>query len=207
MTDSAEQTVFIVDDNKGMRSSLRWLLESVGLDCETFASAEAFLEAGVGARSGCIVLDIRMPGMSGLELQERLASEGIRMPVIIVTAHGDVPTAVRAMKSGAVDFLEKPFSDQLLLERIHHCLRLDAEQRKKRGVAGEVVARMDSLTPRERQVLDLVVEGKTTKETARLLDISPKTVEIYRSKLLRKMDAASVVELVNLIHTARQDGG
>ena len=199
MTD-IDQTVFIVDDNKGMRDAIRWLLETIGLTCETYDSAEDFLAADAKDRPGCLVLDIRMPGMSGLELQERLAAEGIELPTIIITAHGDVPAAVRALKAGAVDFLEKPFSDQILLERIQHCLRLDAERRLKSGEIGDIEQRLESLTPREREVLEQMVEGKTTKEMAWTLSLSPKTVEIHRGNLMRKMGANSAVDLVNLVH-------
>lgn len=201
MNEAQTPTVFIVDDDQGMRRSLSWLIESVGLRAEAFASGEAFLDSDAPARPGCLVLDIRMPGMSGLQLQERLVALQRTLPVIMITAHGDVPSAVRAMKGGAIDFLEKPFSDEVLLERIRQALRIDEDRRREKLRRGEIESRMATLTDRERDVLDLVIEGRTSKEVARLLDLSPKTVEIYRSKLLRKMDVGSIVELVNMVRS------
>jgi RNA polymerase sigma factor (sigma-70 family) len=207
MSDSAEPTIFVVDDNAGMRKSLRWLVESVGLKVETFAAASQFLAAGTAERPGCLIVDLRMPGMSGLELQERMAERGASMPVIMISAHGDVSTAVRAMKAGAVDFLEKPFSDQDLLDRIQHCLKLDAQRRAAEARMQEINARLATLSPREREVMELVVDGKTTKEVSRLLGLSPKTVEIHRANLLRKMKVGSTVELTQIAALSRVDKG
>ncbi len=191
-------TVFVVDDDADVRKSLRWLLESVSLSVETFSTAHEFLEEFDPERPGCLVVDVRLPGLSGLELQERLAAAGATLPTIVITGHGDVPMAVRAMKGGAIDFLEKPFSDQLLLDRVQQAIRLDGEVRRQRRRQGEVAARMGLLTPREREVLERVVQGKSNKVMAAELDISTKTVEAVRARLMRKMQADSVADLVRM---------
>ena len=172
-----EPTVFVVDDDEAVRDSMKWLVESVGLLVEIFESAQAFLAGYDPGRPGCLVLDVRMPGMSGLELQERLAEEDIGIPVIVMTGFGDVPTAVRAMKTGAVDFIEKPFNDQAMLDLIHDSLERDAEMRRERSVKAAARAQLEKLTQREREVMRLVVSGMSNKEIARELDIAPKTVE------------------------------
>jgi two-component system response regulator FixJ len=195
---SRQPTVFVVDDDAAVRKSLRWLLESVSLPVETFATGQEFLDAFDPDRPGCLVVDVRLPEMSGLELQERLAARGATLPAIVITAHGDVPMAVRAMKGGAIDFLEKPFSDQLLLDRVQQALRLDSQVRQQRERQGQVVARLNLLTPREREVLERVVQGKSNKVMAAELDISTKTVEAVRARLMRKMQADSVADLVRM---------
>ena len=191
-------TVFIVDDDPAVRESIRWLVESVDFRAETFASAAEFLDAGIGDRPGCVVLDVRMPGMSGLDLQSRLEGEGIHQPVIIVTGHGEVRMAVRALKSGAFDFLEKPFSDQMLLDRVQAAIATDAQARQERAKRAEMMDRVRRLTPRELEVMQLVVAGKANKVTAAALGISPKTVEIHRANVMRKTGADSVAELVRI---------
>ncbi len=193
-----DQTVFIVDDDRGMRKSLSWLVESVGLNVETFESARQFLDSKAYERSGCLVLDVRMPGMSGVELQNQLVNQGVDMPTIIVTGFGDVPTAVRAMKNGAVDFIQKPFSDQMLLDRITQCLVQDAERRREHSERIEIQKRLASLSPREREVMDLILTGKTTREIAENLSLSPRTVDIHRAKVMRKMQVRSAVQLAQL---------
>lgn len=191
-------TVFIVDDDPAMRKSLRWLTESVGLKVETFGTAEEFKAAYDPAEPGCLVLDIRMPGISGLDLQTQLAEQGVKIPVIIVTGHGEVQSAVRAMKTGAVGFIEKPFSDQDLLDAIHQALEQDATRREGEGSRREVEARYATLTPRERQVLELVVAGRANKQIAAELNISQKTVEVHRAHVMGKLRARSVAELVRM---------
>lgn len=195
--------VFVVDDDEAMCESVQWLLESEGLAAVTFDSAEAFLEAYTPTQPGCLVLDVRMRGMSGLDLHAKLVEEGIAIPVIIITGHGDVPMAVRAVKAGVVDFLEKPVHDQVLLEKIRQALERDAHTRREleeRRVAAEHLA---SLTPRERQVLELVVAGRANKQVAAQLRIAEKTVEVHRKRVMQKMEVHNVVDLVRAVMTAK----
>ncbi len=194
----AAPTVFVVDDDEAMRNSLRWLIESVGLAVECHDSAESFLDSYYPGRSGCLLLDVRMPGMSGLELQEYLRRKEIDIPVIIITGHGDVPMSVRAMKEGAVDFIEKPFNDELLLDAIRNALAINEEQREKRARRAEVAARMATLTPREHEVMEMVTAGRSNKEIASALGVSSKTVEAHRAKVMDKMQAGSLAELVRM---------
>jgi RNA polymerase sigma factor (sigma-70 family) len=195
----APATVYVVDDDAGMRNSLRWLLESTGVRVETFPDADAFLEGVRHEGPTCLVLDVRMPGMSGLDLQAALAERGITIPTIILTGHAEVPMAVRAVKAGAIDFIEKPFSDQLLLDRVRQGIEMDRQDRECRARRDEVLRRVAQLTQREREVLDLVVAGKPNKEIAVRLGLSPKTVEVHRSHVMEKMQATSVAELVRLV--------
>ena len=196
-----EATVHVVDDDKAVRESLQRLMESVGVVVETYPSAQAFLDGYDRARPGCLVLDIRMPGMSGLELQEKLADEGIGLPVIIISAHGNVEKAVRAMKAGAVDFIKKPYKGQLLLERIRQALELDACMRRKEEERAEVGARIARLTPREREVMHLLAAGKRPKQIAFELGLSRKTVDVHRGHIMMKMQVDSLVELARMIQT------
>ena len=191
-------TVFVVDDDQAMRDSLRWLIESVGLAVECHDSAESFLESYYPGRAGCLLLDVRMPGMSGLELQEYLNKHEIDIPVVVITGHGDVPMSVRAMKQGAIDFIEKPFNDELLLEAIRRALSLDASRREKNALRAELVARLSTLTPREHEVMEMVTAGKSNKEIAAALGVSAKTVEAHRAKVMDKMQAGSLAELVRM---------
>lgn len=190
-----EPTVFVVDDEQPVCESLRWLLEPLRLNIETYASARNFLSVYDPARPGCLVLDVRMPRMSGLELQEELSARQIRLPIIMITGHGDVPMAVRAMRAGAVDFIEKPFNEQTLLERIQHALAADARQRREDAECKAVRERIKALTAREREVLERIVAGKSNKLIASELGISTKTVEAHRAKVMEKMGAHSVAEL------------
>lgn len=196
---ASEQTVFVVDDDKSVRDSIQWLLESIGLRVETFESAESFLGRYSPARPGCLVLDVRMPGLSGPELMDKLGAPKPFLPIIFLSAHGDVPLAVRAMKGGAVDFLQKPYNNQTFLERVRQALEQDAQARRKRLQQDGVSARLAALTDRERQVLKGVVAGHSNKEIARELDISYKTVEVHRGRLMQKMDAHSIAELLQLV--------
>ena len=195
---TSSPVVFVVDDDPAMRDSLRWLIESTGVRVETYADAQTFLAAIRSDVPGCLVLDVRMPGMSGLDLQAELAARGIALPTIVITGHAEVPMAVRAVKAGAIDFIEKPFSDQLLLDRVRQGIELDRQERESRAQRTEVARRLGSLTHREREVLDLVVAGKANKEIASALRLSPKTVEVHRAHVMEKMEASSVAELVRL---------
>jgi RNA polymerase sigma factor (sigma-70 family) len=195
----SDATVFIVDDDQAVARSLRWLIETVRLQVETFASAQAFLDGYDAAKPGCLVLDVRMPGMSGLELQERLAARrGYHVPIIFITGHGDVQMAVRAVQAGAFDFVEKPFNDQDLLDRIQRAIAHDAGQRGKEAQRSQLKALFASLTPREREVLDLVVEGLSNKAIANALGLSAKTVEVHRAKVMEKLHARSISDLVKM---------
>ncbi len=193
-----ESTVFVVDDDDAVRNSMRWLVESVGLPVETYASAREFLETHDPNRPGCLVLDVRMPGMSGLDMQEKLHEKGIVIPIIVVTGHGDVPTAVRAIKAGAVEFIEKPVNDQLLLDTIQRCIDKDTEYRQESATRSVIAARYMSLTPREREVMAQVVAGEPNKVIARNLDLSAKTIEAHRAAVMRKMEAESLASLVHM---------
>lgn len=193
-----EQTIFVVDDDETMRGSLRWLLESLQLRVQTYASAQDFLSIYDPVQPGCLLLDVRMPEISGLELQKILVQRKIRIPIILITGHGDISMAVRGMKAGAFDFIEKPFNDQVLLERVQQCLALDTHQRSLDAEREKIIKRLDSLTPREAEVLDGVVSGKSNKVIAAELDISVKTVEVHRARVMEKMAAKSVAELTAL---------
>mgnify|MGYP001064201279 FL=1 len=195
----SDATVFIVDDDQAVARSLRWLIETVRLQVETFASAQAFLDGYDAAKPGCLVLDVRMPGMSGLELQERLAARrSYHVPIIFITGHGDVQMAVRAVQAGAFDFVEKPFNDQDLLDRIQRAIAHDAGQRGKEAQRSQLKALFAGLTPREREVLDLVVEGLSNKAVANALGLSAKTVEVHRAKVMEKLHARSISDLVKM---------
>lgn len=190
--------IYVVDDDARVRDSLRWLLESVSLQVETFGSAADFLHACDPQRHGCLILDIRMPDISGLQLQDILAERGCRLPIIMLSGHGDVRTAVRAVQKGAVDFFEKPFNAQELLDRIQYVLAADTHRHQEESANAAICRRIASLTPREREVLDWVVSGTSNKRIAAELGISIKTVEIHRARVMEKMAAKSVAELTAL---------
>jgi FixJ family two-component response regulator len=191
--------VYVVDDDDALRDALRFLLESAGYSAEAYAEAEQFLAVPRLAPGSCIILDVRMPGMSGIELQRELARRGSTLPIIFLTAHGDVPMAVGAVKQGAFDFIEKPFEDERLLRLVEEALKLDAAARERQARHLTAVARLDTLTPREREVLDCVVSGKLNKRTAEELGISIKTVEAHRAKLMQKLHVDSTAQLVRLV--------
>ena len=191
-------TVFVVDDDRAVRDSIQWLVESIGVEVETFDSPKRFLETCKPGRPGCLLLDVRMPEMSGVQLQEVLKERGFTLPVIVITGYGEVPTAVRAMKQGAVDFVEKPFNDQALVELIQKCIERDAVDRETLAQRAQVRDRLALLTPREREVMDRVVAGDSNKLIAKQLDISPKTVEVHRSRVMQKMQINSLAELVQM---------
>ncbi|MCG8429366.1 MAG: response regulator transcription factor [Chromatiales bacterium] len=199
---SNESTVFVVDDDQAMRNSLKWLIESVGMKVETYGSADEFIRNYYPGRAGCLLLDVRMPGMSGLELQEHFIDHQIRIPIIIITGHGDVPMAVRAMKAGAVDFIEKPFNDELLLESIRNALVIDVDRRAQQAERAEIATKLAQLTPREHEVMEMVTSGKANKEIASALGVSAKTVEAHRARVMEKMEAESLAELVRMVIAA-----
>lgn len=192
-------TVFVVDDDEAVRDSLALLLRSVELAVATFSNAHEFLDSYDPAAPGCLILDVRLPGMSGLELQQRLADDGADLPIVFITGHGDVPMAVRAMRRGAVDFLQKPFSDQELLDRAQQALAEQSQRRQQSESKAEIAQRIRSLTPREHEVMELIVEGLANKVIANRLGTSQRTVEVHRANVMRKMQADSVARLVHLV--------
>jgi FixJ family two-component response regulator len=196
---SPAPTVFVVDDDEGVRNSLRFLLKSIGLTTKAVASAGEFLETYKANQPGCLVLDVRMPGMSGLELQQQLNLRGAVLPVIFITGHGDVPMAVEAMQQGAFDFLQKPFRDQDLIDRIQRALERDARSRATLVQYTKNRERLASLTPREREVLLLITRGKSNKAMAAELGVSQRTVEIHRAHVMEKSGAASLAQLVRMV--------
>ena len=196
-----QSTVFIVDDDEAVRDSLSWLMQSVGLNTQTFPSADAFLKEFGEDRPGCLLLDIRMPGMSGLELQNELNERGFRLPLIVISGHADVPMAVRALKAGAFDFVEKPFNDQLLLDTVQRAIEQDREQRESHAETDEWRARLETLTPREHEVLELVVAGAPNKQISSELGVSLKTVEAHRARVMDKLQAESLSQLVRMTLT------
>jgi two-component system response regulator FixJ len=202
---NGEPTVFVVDDDQAMRNSLKWLIESIGMQVRTYGSADEFLSSYYPGRAGCLLLDVRMPGMSGLELQAYLARQQSRLPVIIITGHGDVAMAVKAMKSGAVDFIEKPFHDEDLLSSIRNALDFDEKQRALQSQRAQIAARLAELTPREHEVMEMVTEGRANKEIAASLGVSAKTVEAHRARVMEKMHARSLAELVRMALIAGGD--
>jgi FixJ family two-component response regulator len=202
---SAAPVIYVVDDDDGMRRALDTLLSTVGYKTAVYSRPTEFLANFKADAPGCLVLDIRMPDMSGLEVQQQLNRMGSMMPVIFITGHGDVPMAVQAMKEGAFEFIQKPFRDQDLLDRINHALKQDAENRSTVARRAEVQHRLETLTPRERQVMDMVVDGAANKVIAIDLNLSERTVEIHRAKVMEKMGARSVAHLVKLQLTLTDD--
>lgn len=199
-----QATVFVVDDDAAMRESLRFLLESARLKVQTFESAEAFLAIARPDACGCLVLDVQMPGLSGPELMSELKHRHILLPILFLSGHGDIPTVVQAIKGGAVDFLQKPYDNTRLLERIAAALTLDADGRDARRRETQRGQRLDALTVREREILEQVVAGRSNKEVGRTLGISYKTVEAHRGRLMRKMGAASFAELLQMMLGRRE---
>ena len=198
------ETVVVVDDDEAVRASLQLLMKSVGLAVETHGSAAEFLAAYHQAQPGCLVLDVRMPGMSGLELQQQLNQRGATIPVIFISGHADVPMAVEAMQHGAFDFLQKPFRDQELLDRVQRALAHDAQSRASLDAGAQIRERIESLTPRERQVMQLVTHGKANKVVGAELGVSQRTVEIHRAHVMEKMHARSLAELVRMVLDAEE---
>lgn len=198
-------TVHVVDDDAAVRDSLRVLLETSGFMVQTHASAAALL-AAAPEPGGCVLSDVRMPEIDGLELQRRLRASGVSLPVILMTGHGDIPIAVRAMKAGAVDFLEKPFDEEQLLDAVRRALEQSRRLHESDEVATEAAGRLARLTPREREVLDLLVSGHSTKAIAKALGASPRTIEVHRARVFEKLHAESLPELVRLVLAADPEG-
>ncbi len=196
-------TVFIVDDDEAFRDSVKELLGSVGLACETYRSALEFIDAYDAARPGCLVLDVRMAHMSGIALQAKLKDMGAQIPVVFISGHGDIAMAVNTIKNGAVDFVQKPYREQELLDAVNEALRQDAARRAPVAEAGALAARIATLTAREREVMDLALKGYSSKLIAKELDISHRTVEQHRSRLLEKLDVSSITDLLRLTHERR----
>lgn len=193
-----EQTVFVVDDDEGIRDGLSMLLATVGQACETFSSAAEFLEGYEPRKRGCLVLDIRMPRISGLELQEILNERGSDLPIIFITGHGDIPMAVEAMRRGALDFIRKPFREQDLLDRINEALDVELVRRKRAMEHEEVVAKIDSLSDREKSVFEGVADGDMNKVIAGNLGISERTVEVHRANVMKKLEVRTLAELIRI---------
>jgi FixJ family two-component response regulator len=196
--DNDKPVVFVVDDDEAVCESLRLLIGDIGLEVRTFTNGRQFLDGYDSSRPGCLVLDVRMSGMSGLELQSRLSELGIRIPIIVITGHADVPMAVEAMKAGAVDFIEKPFRDQVLLDSIQRAVEKDLRTRRRHREQQDVQSRVQLLTSREREVMDRLVAGSSNKSIAFELGISQKTVDFHRANILDKIGVGSVVELVRV---------
>ncbi|MGE3316372.1 MAG: response regulator transcription factor [Planctomycetaceae bacterium] len=191
-------TVFVVDDEVGMRKSLQYLIESAGIPVRSFESATSFLNSVSSSAAGCLLLDIRMPGMTGMELQQKLFDNGNKIPIILITAHGEIRSAVQAMSLGAFDYIEKPVDGDVLINRIRLALELDEQTRRKHAAKRGFFERLEKLTRREREVYELVITGKQTKHVAADLDLSFKTVESHRSNIMRKMEVKSITELIHI---------
>jgi FixJ family two-component response regulator len=200
----ADATVFVVDDDTSVRTALKRLIQSVGFQVETFDSAQAFLEHGSHDGPACLILDVRMPEMSGIELQQQLTRVGLGMPIVFITGHGNIPMSVKAMKAGALDFIEKPFEDQKLIDAINLAIKKNKKFRTEQAEINDLQRRVDSLTPREHEVFILVVSGMLNKQIAFDLGMSEKTVKVHRARVMDKMKAKSLADLVRMAEKAGQ---
>ena len=192
------QTVHIVDDDTALREALGSLFRSVGLETKAFGNAQEFLTSGHAHDAGCLVLDVRLPGLSGLDFQEKLAAADIRMPIVLMTGHGDIPMSVRGMKAGAVDFLTKPFRDQDLLDGVHRAIAQNRQDRAKAAALAELQGRVATMTPREREILPLVAAGQMNKQIAQALGLSEVTIKVHRAQVMHKLRATSLADLVRI---------
>lgn len=199
-----QQTVFVVDDEPDVRAALRLLIKSVGYQVECFTSADEFFKQFQADRKGCLILDVRMPGMSGMDLQEKLSSMETLLPIIMISGHGEIPMAVKAVQNGAVDFLQKPFSDQQLLDRISQAMELNIKRHDTHSIRQSAQTKLNTLTPRENEIFSQVVAGKLNKVIAYELNISTRTVEIHRAKAMEKMGAKNLSELINLANLVKE---
>jgi len=195
-------TIYVVDDDQAVRDSLAWLMEPAAYSVRGFGTVQAFIDGCRPEEPGCLLLDVRLPDISGLDLLARLPTIAPLLPVIIITGHADVPMALQAMRQGAFDFLEKPFDDKVLLNRIAEALTVNGDRRRETAGRMEVIEKVQSLTRRERQVMDLVVQGQSNREVAEVLGISPKTVEVYRARVMSKTNAQSLAALVRMLMRA-----
>ncbi|HEX9648565.1 MAG TPA: response regulator FixJ [Alphaproteobacteria bacterium] len=198
-------TIYVVDDDEAVRNSLQWLIASIDLEVRTYGSAQEFLADFSPEAPGCLVVDVRMPGMSGLELQRQLVDRGSDIPVVVITGHGDVEMAVRAMKAGAFDFIQKPFNDQVLLDLIQTALEKSTRVARAQAERTHVRDQLDQLTEREREVLNGIVAGESNRQIATRLDLSEKTIEFHRAKVMRKMEAGSLAELTRKVVLAEPE--
>jgi len=197
--DTSDPVVYVIDDDDAVRESLKWLISSIDIEVKVFASATNFLEQCHQVSTGCLITDVRMPGLSGLDLQNELKKRGIEIPVVVITGHGDVQMAVRAMKAGVFDFIEKPFNDQYLLDLVNRAVIQSQTSKNEKTHQDELRARLETLTPREQEVMELIVDGEANKNIALKLGISDKTVEAHRAKVMTKMQAHSLPELVKMV--------
>lgn len=200
-----EPIVYVIDDDDAVRESLTWLISSIDFKVDSYTSANDFLEQSKKVQAGCVITDIRMPGLSGLDLQKELTKRGIDIPVVVITGHGDVQTAVRAMKAGAFDFIEKPFNDQLLLDLVNRAVIHSLSAIVASAERIELRTRHNSLTPREQEVLMLIADGESNKSIAQQLKISDKTVEAHRAKVMSKMNPGSLAELIKMVMALKED--
>lgn len=203
----SKTTVFIVDDDSEVRDALVLLMESVGLRASAFDSAQAFLDQFDATVPGCVITDVRMPGMSGLELQKKLSEKNLHPQIIIITGHGDIPMTVESMRQGALDFIEKPFNDQRLLDSVHRAIEIDASKRGQATRIAEIQERMETLTKREREVMNLITRGKRNKIIADELHVTQSTVEAHRSKVMEKMQAESLSDLMRMVLSLEMSQG
>jgi len=201
----SEPTVFIIDDEPAVRDALRYLIESLQYGVETFETAQAFLDVYDPDRPGCLILDVRLPRMTGLQLQERLVADNNALPIIIISGHGDIPMAVRALQAGALTFLEKPFRDQEILDWVQKGMEIDTRRRSLRAERGQIMDRLETLTPREYEIMMLMVAGSANKEIAEECDISVRTVEAHRIRVMEKMHAGSLADLFHMVMVANPE--